>query len=94
MTWTLDPVQLDMVREWLEQSGMQSETEHVAPESERMVALTARMYAMVRKVAVPARSSVVKVVLRSLSLKCFPIRVLAMEVLRRVNDDGFTVVSI
>lgn len=44
---------------------------------------------MVRKVAVPARSSVVKVVLRSLSLNRFPIRDFPMKVLRRVNGDGF-----
>lgn len=49
---------------------------------------------MVRKVAVPARSSVVKVVLRSSSLKRFPIRDLATKVLRRVSGGGGTAVAI
>jgi hypothetical protein len=39
---------------------MQSLTLHGPPESVRMLAFTARMYAMVRNVAVPARSSWVK----------------------------------
>lgn len=60
-----------------EQRGTQSETLHVPPESVRMLALTARMYAMVRNVAVPARNSVVKVVFLSASLNRFPTRVLA-----------------
>jgi hypothetical protein len=51
---------------------MQSLIVQVAPESERMEALTARMYAMVRKVAVPARSSVVKLLPLSASLKYLP----------------------
>lgn len=41
-----------------------------------------------RKVAVPARSSVVKVVRRSTSLKCLPTRELAMNELRRVRDES------
>lgn len=51
------------------QIGVQSETLQGPPESVRMLAFTARMYAMVRKVAVPARSSRVKQVLRSATLK-------------------------
>lgn len=73
-----------------EQSGKQSETEHVPPESVRMLALTARMYAMVRNVAVPARSSVVKVVFRSASLKRFPTRVVATYEFSRVGSEGFS----
>ncbi|CAH9098274.1 unnamed protein product [Cuscuta europaea] len=42
---------------------------------------------MVRKVAVPARSSVVKLVLRSVSLNRLPIRPLATEALRRLTHD-------
>jgi hypothetical protein len=56
----------------------QSSTVHVPPESERMEAFTARMYAMVRNVAVPARSSVVKVVPRAARQK------------RRPNQDRWT----
>lgn len=94
ITCTLGPVQLDTVNVRSEQSETQSATEHVAPESDKMVALTANMYAMVKNVVVPARSSVEKVVLRSFNLKYFPTRVLPMNVLRRVNGGGFTAVSI
>jgi hypothetical protein len=73
-----------------EQRVRQSEMEHVPPESARMLAFTARMYAMVRNVAVPARSSVVKVVLRSVSLKCLPTLVVDMYVFRRVESEGFS----
>jgi hypothetical protein len=73
----VDPVQLETGTVGSEHSGMQSETLHVPPLSVRIEALTAKMYAMVRKVAVPARNSVVKVELRSASLNLLPTRVLA-----------------
>lgn len=44
---------------------------------------------MVRNVVVPARSSVVKVVFRSVSLKCLPSLVVEMYVFRRVGSERF-----
>lgn len=44
---------------------------------------------MVRNVVVPARSSVVKVVFRSASLKCLPSRVVDMYVFRRLGSECF-----
>lgn len=44
---------------------------------------------MVRNVVVPARSSVVKVVFRSVSLKCLPSLVVDMYVFRRVGSECF-----
>lgn len=72
------PVQLPAGMPGTLHKGMQSETEQGPPESVRILALTARMYAIVRKVAVPARSSVVKFEFRSASLKRLPIQLLAM----------------
>jgi len=45
---------------------------HDPPESARMRGLTARMYAIVKKVTVPALTSVVKVLLRPSSSKNLP----------------------
>lgn len=72
-----------MGMEGSEQRGIQSETEQVPPESDKIDAFTARMYAIVRNVAVPARSSVVKVVFRSLSLNLFPTLLLPMNAFSR-----------
>lgn len=63
---------------------MQSATVHMPPESVRILAFTASMYAMVRKVVVPALSSVVKFVLRSTSLNFLPTLVVAMYEFKRV----------
>lgn len=78
-------VQLSRGIEDSEHRGIQSDTEQGPPESDRMEALTAKIYAMVRKVAVPARSSVVKVVFLSLILKRLPTLLSATKVFRRVS---------
>lgn len=66
----------------------------MAPESERIEAFTARMYAMVRKVAVPARSSVVKVVPRSASLNRRPTHDLATAALSWPSRDPLPVIDV
>ncbi|KAK9117421.1 hypothetical protein Sjap_016368 [Stephania japonica] len=63
-------------------TGVQSETEHVPPEPASMLALTLMMYAIVRKVAVPARTSLVKQVFLASNLKYLPILLLETALFR------------
>lgn len=68
---------------------LQSDMVQGPPESVRMLALTAKMYAMVRNVAVPALSSVVKLVLLSVILNLLPTLLLATYEFNRLWIDRF-----